>query len=102
MPVNKKTFAAKNIDEFVDELTSGRRKPDPGGGAARIVLLSELGDGQEGEFFALLSEKQELKTRDGKPYFRVTFRDAKRDVSFPIWSDSPLAEPCRNEWQPGQ
>jgi 3'-5' exoribonuclease len=67
-----------------------------------IVALSELTDGQEGEFFALLSEKQELKTRDGKPYYRVTFRDKARDVSFPIWSDSPLAVSCRDEWAPGQ
>ncbi len=66
------------------------------------VALCELADGQEGEFFALLSEKQELKTRDGKPYYRVTFRDKERDVSFPIWSDSALAEACREEWTPGQ
>jgi 3'-5' exoribonuclease len=66
------------------------------------IALCELTDGQEGEFFALLSEKQELKTRDGKPYYRVTFRDKGRDVSFPIWSDSPLAVSCRDEWIPGQ
>ena len=67
-----------------------------------ITLLSALADGQEGEFFALLAEKQELKTRDGKPYYRVTFRDKANDVSFPIWSDAPLAVPCRDEWTPGQ
>jgi 3'-5' exoribonuclease len=67
-----------------------------------VTTLSELVDGQEGEFFSLLSEKQELKTRDGKPYYRVTFRDKGRDVSFPIWSDSPLAVSCRDEWAPGQ
>ncbi|MEX0612857.1 MAG: HD domain-containing protein [Pirellulales bacterium] len=64
--------------------------------------LCELGEGQEADFFALLSEKQELTTRDGKPYYRVTFRDARREVGFPIWSDSPLAEPCRSEWAAGQ
>ena len=32
-----------------------------------------------------------MTTRDGKPYFRVTFRDEKREVSFPIWGDAPLA-----------
>src|SRR3954470_13717626 len=68
---------------------------------AQILLLCELAEGQEADFFALLSEKQELKTRDGKPYHRVTFRDARREVGFPIWSDSPLAEPCRAEWSPG-
>src|SRR3954465_8126690 len=67
-----------------------------------VTALCELIEGQEGEFFALLSEKQELKTRDGKPYYRVTFRDKGRDVSFPIWSDSALAEACRETWTPGQ
>jgi 3'-5' exoribonuclease len=66
------------------------------------VAFYELVEGQEAEFFALLSEKQELKTRDGKPYHRVTFRDSRRDVSFPIWSDSPLSESCRRDWAPGQ
>jgi 3'-5' exoribonuclease len=69
---------------------------------AVIVPLSELADGQEADFFAVLSEKQELTTRDGKPYFRVSFRDAKREVGLPIWSDSPLAAPCRNEWTVGE
>ncbi len=51
--------------------------------------------------FALLAAKEELTTRDGKPYFRVTFRDALRQVSFPIWADSPWAEDCKRAWQPG-
>jgi len=69
---------------------------------APIQLLSELAEGQEAEFFALLSEKQEFTTRDGKPYFRVSFRDARREVGLPIWSDSPLANACRNEWAVGE
>jgi 3'-5' exoribonuclease len=69
---------------------------------AKLVALSELGEGQEADFFALLAEKQELTTRDGKPYHRVAFRDARREVSFPIWSDSPLARACRDEWTPGE
>jgi 3'-5' exoribonuclease len=68
----------------------------------KSVLLCDLSEGQEGEFFALLSNKEELKTKDGKPYFRVTFRDAQREVGFPIWSDSPLAESCRAHWSPGR
>jgi 3'-5' exoribonuclease len=66
------------------------------------IALSDMSEGQEADFFALLSEKQELSTRDGKPYFRVTFRDGRREVGFPIWSDSALADPCRTEWAPGQ
>jgi 3'-5' exoribonuclease len=66
------------------------------------VPLCDLTDGQESDFFALLSAKEERMTKDGKPYYRVTFRDARREVGFPIWSDSPLAEACRSQWAPGQ
>lgn len=68
----------------------------------QLIPLHELADGEEGEFFSLLSDKQELTTRDGKPYHRVTFRDSVREVSFPIWNDAPLAKPCQNEWQIGE
>jgi 3'-5' exoribonuclease len=67
-----------------------------------IVPLSEMTDGLEADCFALLADKQQLLTRDNKPYYRVTFRDAKRDVTFPIWSDAPLCVPCRDEWEVGQ
>jgi 3'-5' exoribonuclease len=67
-----------------------------------VVPFSELPEGQEADFFALLCEKQELTTRDGKPYFRVSFRDARREVGMPIWADSPLALACRNEWVVGE
>lgn len=70
--------------------------------SSQVISLSELTEGQEADFFALLTEKQQLTTRDGKPYYRVAFRDAKREVSFPIWSDAPLAQACRDEWNPGE
>ena len=66
-----------------------------------IDTLSDLVHGQEGDFFALLSGKEELTTREGKPYFKVTFRDAAREVSFPIWNDSAWAVECRESWQVG-
>ncbi len=66
-----------------------------------IVRLSEMQPDQEGDLFVLLSGKEELRTREGKPYFRVTFRDAFREVSFPIWDNSPLATECRQQWTSG-
>jgi len=66
-----------------------------------IVCLSEMAAGQEADFFALLSAKEELTTREGKPYWRVGFRDANREVSFPVWNDSPWAADCRQSWTPG-
>ncbi|MCA9237043.1 MAG: HD domain-containing protein [Planctomycetales bacterium] len=70
--------------------------------AASVTPLAELSDGQEADFYAVLSAKIQQTTRDGKPYDRVTFRDAHREVSFPIWSDAPLAAACRDEWTVGE
>ena len=66
-----------------------------------VVTLSDLAIGQEADFFALLTAKEELTTREGKPYFKVTFRDAGREVSFPIWQDSAWAVDCRQSWAAG-
>jgi 3'-5' exoribonuclease len=67
-----------------------------------IMTLAELANGQEADFFALLTSKDELTTRDGKPYFRVGFRDARRQVVFPIWNDSTWAIDCRDNWAVGE
>jgi 3'-5' exoribonuclease len=69
---------------------------------ATLLLLAELTNGQEADFFALLTSKELLNTKDGKPYHRVTFRDAKREVSFPVWNDAPHAAACRDEWKIGE
>jgi len=66
-----------------------------------IVALSEMVHGQEADLFVLMTAKEELTTRDGKPYFKVAFRDAGREVGFPIWSESPWAAQCRERWTPG-
>ena len=55
-----------------------------------IVPLHELEPNQEADVFALLAEKEFTKTKEGKPYIRVTFRDAKRAVKFPVWSETAL------------
>ncbi|MBN2292865.1 MAG: HD domain-containing protein [Pirellulales bacterium] len=67
----------------------------------QIVELADMTSGQEADVFVLMTAKEQLTTRDGKPYFRVSFRDARREVSFPIWGDSPLAVDCRDAWVPG-
>lgn len=66
-----------------------------------IVPLSEMTDGQEADTFVLLAAKTESKTREGKPYWRVSLRDAQREITFPIWNDTPLSESCREQWRPG-
>ncbi len=66
-----------------------------------ILSLSEMVHGQEGDTFVLMTAKEELTTRDGKPYFKVGFRDHAREVTFPIWHDSPWGADCREAWQVG-
>jgi 3'-5' exoribonuclease len=81
--------------------TAQRKLIDDPPETSKIPRLCDLASGQEADFFALLAGKETLTTKDGKPYFRVTFRDASRDCSFPIWSDAPLATACRDEWEIG-
>lgn len=66
-----------------------------------LLRLSEMEDGEEGICFALLTAKEEQQTRDSKPFWKVSFRDSHREVTFPIWVDSPFAASCRDEWQTG-
>lgn len=65
------------------------------------VKLSEMLPGQEADLFVLLKAKEELTAKNGKPYFKVTFRDSEREVTFPIWDNSPWAVDCRDQWAPG-
>jgi len=55
-----------------------------------IVPLHELEPNQEADLFALLAEKELTKTKEGKPFFWITFRDAKKAIRFPVWSDTAL------------
>ena len=66
-----------------------------------VVRLCELQPEQSSDCFAMLSEKDRSKTRDGKPYYRVTFRDAVRSATAMIWSDSAWFADCRQNWQVG-
>ncbi|NLS95329.1 MAG: HD domain-containing protein [Planctomycetaceae bacterium] len=70
--------------------------------AIPVVALSEMVADQEADLFVLMTLKEQLTTRDGKPYFKVGFRDAGREVTFPIWGNSPFAVDCRDHWIPGK
>ena len=69
--------------------------------AMAIVPLAEMTDGQEADTFVLLAARQESKTREGRPYWRVSFRDAQREITFPIWNESPHSAACREHWRAG-
>ncbi|MCA9041699.1 MAG: hypothetical protein KDA65_15205, partial [Planctomycetaceae bacterium] len=63
--------------------------------------LSELENGQTASCFALLSQLDQSKTRDGKPYYRASFRDRQREVVVMVWSDSPWFTQCESSWEVG-
>ncbi len=66
-----------------------------------LLKLSELEPGQHADFFARLAEKAPRVTRDGKAFFALSFRDARRAVAVAVWADGPLYEECQAHWQPG-
>lgn len=68
----------------------------------KIKTLSELEAGVLEECIALLASKEEGTTRDGKPYYRVQFRDKKRKATAMIWNDAPFFKLCETEWAAGQ
>jgi 3'-5' exoribonuclease len=67
----------------------------------RICKLTDLKPGAQADCFVLLSAKDRATTRDGKPYYRVTFRDAGRSAVAMVWSDSPWFEGCDGSWKVG-
>jgi len=75
--------------------------PDAAENAARIHRLCELDPGQQADCFALLAMKDRAKTRDGKPYYRVLFRDAGRTVTAMIWNDTTWFADCEESWPVG-
>ncbi len=66
------------------------------------LKLSELQPDQMADCFALLAGREKSKTRDGKPFYRATFRDKVRSVTAMIWSDSTWFADCDERWQEGQ
>ncbi|WP_435011306.1 3'-5' exoribonuclease YhaM family protein [Tundrisphaera lichenicola] len=64
-----------------------------------IVRLSDLEDGQEGEFFAALVKTDRGTDKHGNPYYKCHFRDKRATRVAPIWSSDPLL-PFAAEWIP--
>jgi 3'-5' exoribonuclease len=60
----------------------------------RPYSLSELPRGQDCDFFCYIANRESLLTRAGKPYLRITIRDAARTISFPVWRDAPWWAIC--------
>jgi len=70
--------------------------------ARSIQRLHELVQGQNADFFALLTERKPGATRDGKPFYNCRFKDGRRTVSTAIWADSKQYDDCSKNWKEGQ
>jgi 3'-5' exoribonuclease len=66
-----------------------------------ILPLHQVVAGQSAIFFALLIDKKRNKTRDGKSFFTLTFKDTKRTVTAAIWEDGELYAQCDKDWNIG-
>ena len=85
------------MDDFSDS-------PDPQQGLfpmPSVRRLSEFQPGESGDCYALLVSRESATTRDGKPYYRVQFRDRKQTVTAMVWSDSAWFAECDQTWKPG-
>jgi 3'-5' exoribonuclease len=68
---------------------------------AAVVRLSDLRDGQQAEFFALLAEKTRgTKKGTNDTFFKCFFRDKHAKREAPVWPDSPLL-PQAESWTVG-
>ncbi len=55
-----------------------------------VVRLSDLVDGQEGEFFAALVKRDAGTDRHGNPFYKCLFRDKRASRVAPFWASDPL------------
>lgn len=69
---------------------------------SRIARLSELEPGQQADCFVLLTGKERSKTREGKPFYRLAFRDSERVAHCMIWQNGPFFNDCEERWQLGE
>jgi 3'-5' exoribonuclease len=67
----------------------------------RPTLLADAPEGQLVDVFARLEHRQKSLTKDGKPFYSLRFRDARRRVSAVVWGDADLFRPCDLEWRVG-
>ena len=75
--------------------------PEPGA-PPRVMRLSDLQPGQQADCFVLLAALDRGSTRDGKPYFRATFRDNRRSATAMVWHDGAFYADCGHAWKTGR
>ena len=69
--------------------------------ASILKTLSEMKEGVEADCFVQLVEKEKLRSRDSKFYFKLLFRDRKSSIQALVWSDHYFFPDCDRNWTIG-
>ncbi|MGL4419046.1 MAG: 3'-5' exoribonuclease YhaM family protein [Gemmataceae bacterium] len=69
--------------------------------APPVVPLHQMSVRQLADTFAQLAEKNLHKTRDGKPFFNLKWKNRYRTVSMVIWADAEQYRVCESDWHVG-
>lgn len=67
----------------------------------KALKLAELPRDQDCDFYCYVMSRESLLTRSGKPYLRVTIRDATRSITFPVWRDASWYNACDEAFRQG-
>ncbi len=67
-----------------------------------LIPFSKMIPGVEAISFVLLAGKEEARTKEGKPFFKVSFCDSSRSLTFPIWFDTKYFMDCKDNWKVGE
>ena len=66
-----------------------------------LKSLSEMKEGVESDCFVQLVDKEKLRSRDFKYYFKLIFRDRRKSIQAFIWPDHASFQDCDKEWNVG-
>lgn len=66
-----------------------------------ILKLAQLTAGSDADVFVILAVRDRMTASNGKPYWRVSFRDDTKEISFPIWENTSLFPLCEKDWAVG-
>ena len=96
-PPSAPTFSAPSSGPQRQAVPQSNRGP-----AHNIIrTLSEMSDSSESDCFVQLIEKERLRTKDGKPYLKLTFRDRQRSAQVLLWSENVFYRECEKNWKLG-
>lgn len=66
-----------------------------------IGTIADLNVSAPTDCFVQLVSCERRLTRDGKPFYKVTFRDARQSIQAILWKENPLFRDCQQYWKKG-